>query len=397
MDDHVILRPAPARAATRRRWPWLLALLLLAGGGLAWWLRPAAPPPAVLAAPPIPVGIASAAAGDIRIVLDALGTVTPLATVTVRTQISGALQSVGFTEGQIVHKGDFLAQIDPRPYQALLEQYQGQLARDQALFKQSQVDLTRYQTLLRQDSIARQQAEDQVFLVQQYAAAMRSDQAQIDTEQLNLVYCHITSPIDGRVGLRLVDPGNFVQPSDAAGLVVVTQLQPISVIFPLPEDNLPQVLGRFHAGARLPVAAYDRADVTHLADGAVGTIDNQIDTTTGTWKLRAIFANTDEALFPNQFVNAHVLVTTLAGVLTVPTAAVLRGAPGSYVYLVGADDSVSVRPVTTGAVDGERVQITAGLAAGDRVVIDGTDRLREGARVRVQAAGARPAGAAPQP
>jgi multidrug efflux system membrane fusion protein len=367
----------------------LALLLLLAAGYGAWRLRqPAsAPSPAAAAAhavPPQPVGIATAATGDIRIRLDALGTVTPLATVTVRTQIAGQLQTVAFTEGQTVHKGDFLAQIDPRPYEALLEQYQGQLARDQALKLQAEADLKRYQTLLKQDSIARQQAEDQVFLVKQYEGAMRSDQALIDTEKLNLVYCRITAPTDGRVGLRLVDPGNFVQPSDANGLFVLTEEQPMSVVFPLPEDNLPAVLKRYHAGAQLPVEVYDRSNTVALATGTLGTIDNQIDTTTGTWKLRALFPNKDEMLFPNQFVNVKLLVDTLHGVVTVPTAAVQRGAPGTYVYLVRPDDTVSVRVVKTGAVDGEREQIVAGLAAGDRVVVDGTDRLREGAKVSIQ-------------
>ncbi|HET9019487.1 MAG TPA: MdtA/MuxA family multidrug efflux RND transporter periplasmic adaptor subunit [Acetobacteraceae bacterium] len=415
MDDHVeatrlpsahadAVARAPAPVTTRPRRPrlgrWLLVLLLLAGAGVvAWRMMAPAPAPAPrggrgAALPPQPVGVATATKGDVRIMLDALGTVTPLATVTVRTQIPGQLQEVGFTEGQIVHKGDFLAQIDPRPYQALLEQYQGQLARDQALLKQAQVDLVRYQTLLKQDSIARQQAEDQIYLVKQYEGAIRSDQAQIDTQKLNLIYCHITSPVDGRVGLRLVDPGNFVQPSDANGLVVVTQLQPISVIFPLPEDNLPEVLRRYHVGATLPVTAYDRSNTTELATGQVGTIDNQIDTTTGTWKLRAIFPNADEMLFPNQFVNARLLVNTLQGVVTVPTAAVQRGAPGAYVWLVKPDDTVTVRPVRTGPVDGDHEQIIEGLQVGDRAVIDGTDRLREGAHVSVQEENGKAAGGA---
>ena len=380
--------PATTRRGGLRLGRLLLAgLLLLAAGALAWrLLAPGqAPAPSGRGGPaaPQPVGVATAVAGDLRIRLSALGTVTPLATVTVKTQIAGELQEVGFTEGQIVRKGDFLAQIDPRPYQALLEQYQGQLARDQALLAQARTDLKRYQTLLRQDSIARQQAEDQVFLVQQYEAAIRSDQAQIDTQKLNLIYCRITSPVDGRVGLRLVDPGNFVQPSDPSGLVVVTQLQPISVIFPLPEDDLPRVLARFHAGAKLPVTAFDRSNTIELATGEVSTIDNQIDTTTGTWKLRAMFDNADEMLFPNQFVNARLLVDTLRDVVTVPVAAVQRGAPGAYVYLVRPDNTVTVRPVKTGAVDGDREQIVSGVVVGDRVVVDGTDRLREGAAVTV--------------
>jgi len=371
--------PAGAR---HRLLGWLGALLLLlAAGALAWRMLAPAPAPQGRAAPAQPVGIALAAHGDVRIVVNALGTVTPLATVTVKTQIAGQLQQIGFTEGQIVHKGDFLAQIDPRPYQAALAQYEGQLARDQGLLKQAQVDLVRYQTLLRQDSIARQQADDQVFIVQQDEGTIRSDQAQIDTQKLDLTYCHIVAPVDGRVGLRQVDAGNYVQTSDTDGIVVITQLQPISVLFSIAEDNLPMVQKQVHAGAKLPVTAYDRANVTELATGELATLDNQIDTTTGTVKLRALFPNTDETLFPNQFVNARLLVDTLHDVVTVPTAAIQRGAPGTYTYLVGADATVTVRPVKIGVTDGDKVQIVSGLAVGDRVVIDGADRLREGAHV----------------
>lgn len=378
---------APVRR--RHRLGWLLALvLLIVAGGLAWYeLKPGAEPAPDrrgAGGPPQPVGVATATPSDVRVVLDALGTVTPLATVTVKTQINGQLQQIGFTEGQMVHKGDFLAQIDPRPYQAALEQDEGTLAHDQALLKQAQSDLTRYQTLVRQDSIAKQQAEDQAFLVQQYQGSIRSDQAQIDTQKLNLVYCHIVAPVDGRVGLRQVDQGNYVQTSDTNGIVVITQEQPMSVVFTLAEDDLPAVQKQMRAGVTLSVAAYDRANVNLLATGQLATTDNEIDTTTGTLKLRAIFANTDETLFPNQFVNARLLVNTLHNVITVPPAAIQRGAPGTFAYVVGPDNTVSVRVLKVGVNDGNKVQVISGLAAGDKVVIDGTDRLRAGAKVSVQ-------------
>jgi multidrug efflux system membrane fusion protein len=382
---------SPQRVQRRGVWRWLVALLIvLLLAWVAWkevWpmLVPTSAPSkggrAAAAGPPQPVGTATAATGDVRVIVAALGTVTPLATVTVKTQLAGQLQSLGFTEGQMVHKGDFLAQIDPRPYQAALEQDQGQLAKDQALLKQAQADLLRYQTLLRQDSIARQQADNQVYVVQQDQGAIQSDQAQIDTQKLNLAYCRIVAPVDGRVGLRQVDAGNYVQTSDANGIVVITQLQPISVVFSIAEDNLPSVLKQTHAGAKLPVTAYDRANTVKLATGELATLDNEIDTTTGTVKLRAIFPNTDESLFPNQFVNARLLVDTLKGVATVPVAAIQRGAPGTYVYLVGTDSTVAVKPVKLGVTDGDKVQIVSGLATGDKVVVDGADRLRDGVHV----------------
>ncbi len=384
---------APAQRRRSRVWLWLLLLALaLAAGVVAW--RELAPAPAGAPAPhgrtgqfpPQPVGVATAAVDDVRVILNALGTVTPLATVTVKTQINGQLQQIAFTEGQMVRKGDFLAQIDPRPYEALLEQYQGQLAHDQGLLKQAQVDLTRYQTLLKQDSISRQQADDQFYLVEQYQGSIRSDQAQIDTQKLNIAYCHVVSPVDGQVGLRQVDQGNYVQTTDANGLVVITQEQPMSVLFSLAEDDLPAVLKQMHAGTTLSVAAYDRANVNPLATGTLATTDNQIDTATGMVKLRALFPNTDETLFPQQFVNARLLVQTLHHVVTVPTAAVQRGSPGTFAYVVDANNTVSLHVLKLGATDGNKVQVISGLNAGDRVVIDGTDRLREGAKVTVQAA-----------
>jgi multidrug efflux system membrane fusion protein len=319
--------------------------------------------------------------------VNALGTVTPLATVTVQTQINGQLTQVGFTEGQLVQKGDFLAQIDQRPYDILKAQYEGQLAHDQGLLAQAQMDLKRYQTLAQQKSIASQQAEDQVFIVQQYEGTVKLDQAQVDAETLNIAYCHIVSPVTGRVGLRLVDPGNYVQTASSTGLAVVTQLQPITVIFSIPEDDLPEIMPQLGAGTKLQVSAYDRANVKQLATGQVSAVDNQIDTTTGTVKVRAQFDNADNVLFANQFVNAQLLTKTLQNVVTVPTAAIQRGSPngqlGSYVYVVNADSTVSVRLITVGPTDGSMAAVNSGLSAGERVVVDGADRLRDGLKVSV--------------
>jgi len=323
------------------------------------------------------------------ITIDALGAVTPLATVTIRSRISGQLQSVGFREGQEVKAGDFLAQIDPRPYQVALEQAQGTLAKDEAALAQAKADLARYQILTRQDSISRQQVEDQQFLVRQDQAATVADRAQVDNAKLNLAYCRIVSPLAGRIGLRQVDPGNYVQPTDANGLAVITQLRPISVIFSIP-DELPQVMARLKAGAKLPVTIFDRNNTHQLATGVLDTIDNQIDTATGTVKLRASFANADESLFPNQFVNARVLVDTLTGVTLVPNAAVQRGAPGTFVYVVKPNKTVSVAPIKIGPSDALDTTVVSGLSPGQLLVTDGADRLSEGARVIVQN-GPRPA------
>jgi membrane fusion protein, multidrug efflux system len=375
----------------RTRWGVWLGLLLLIGAGVGWyWHTHNAPQTATRGeharggeGPPQPVGAATIDTGDIPIILNELGTVTPLANVTVKTQINGQLTSVGFQEGQNVKVGDFLAQIDPRPYQVTLEQAQGTLARDQALLDQAQADLKRYQTLVKQDSIAQQQADDQKFLVAQYQGAVKIDQAQIDSAKLNLIYCHIIAPVTGRVGLRQVDPGNYVQTSDANGLVVLTQEQPISVIFSVTEDDLPSVIKRLHAGATLQVQAYDRSNNALLATGALTNLDNQINTTTGTVNIRATFPNEDLSLFPNQFVNARLLVDTLHNVVRVPVPAVQLGAPGSYVYVINQDNTVTVRPVKLGPTDGKMTQVVSGLSAGDRVVTDGTDRLRDGQKVTI--------------
>jgi multidrug efflux system membrane fusion protein len=373
---------------SRRSWLWRLfwVLLVLAIIGAAVWYypRPEAQPKTggrgQLGAP-VPVGVAPVQKGDMPVTLTGLGTVTPLATVTVKTQINGYLTEVAFQEGQMVKKGDFLAQIDPRPYQVALEQAQGQLAKDQALLKNAQLDLQRYNTLVAQNSVATQTRDTQISLVAQDQAAIKTDQAQVDAQKLNLVYAHIVSPVSGRVGLRQVDAGNYVQTSDANGIVVVTQLQPISVIFTLPEDNLPAVLKQLHAGGRLPVTAYDRTGATELGKGRLETVDNQIDTTTGTVKLRAIFDNEQEILFPNQFVNMQLLVDTLRDTNIVPTAAIQHGAPGAFVYVVKPDQTAAVQKVKLGPGDGQRIAVLDGLQLGENVVVDGSDRLREGAKV----------------
>ncbi|MGH6819328.1 MAG: efflux RND transporter periplasmic adaptor subunit, partial [Methylocella sp.] len=334
---------------------------------------------------PQPVGVATVGTGDIKVVVTALGTVTPIATVTVKSQVNGQLLEVAFKEGQLVKKGDFLAQIDPRPFQLTEAQLEGQLVHDQGLLDQARKNLARFQSLLKQDSIARQQAEDQAFIVKQYEGTVKTDQAQIDMQKLNLIYAHIVSPIDGRVGLRLVDAGNYVQTSDS-GLAVITQLHPISVIFVVPEDGIPPIMAAISAGTALEVTAYDRANVTPLSVGKVKALDSQIDPTTGTLKLRAYFDNLDDKLFPNQFVNARLLIKSLRGAVTVPSRAVQHGAPGTYVYVVGADDTVSARAVDLGPLDGAMFAVNAGLSPGDRVVVDGADRLRDGAKVLVSVA-----------
>lgn len=376
----------PARRLRLRPLLWLLLIIALIAAAVWYFPRPESQPRNAGRPPagaPLPVGVAPVEKGDMPVTLSQLGTVTPLAMVTVKTQISGYLVQVAFKEGQMVNKGDFLAQIDPRPSQVALEQAQAQLAKDQALLKNAQLDLQRYNTLVAQNSIAKQTRDTQASLVSQYQATVQADQAQIDAQKLNLTYCRIVSPVTGRVGLRQVDPGNYVQTSDPNGIVVVTQLQPISVIFTLPEDKLPEVMKRVRAGAVLPVTAYDRTGSTELANGKLDTVDNQIDTTTGTVKLRATFDNEQEILFPNQFVNVKLLVNTLHDTDLVPSAAIQRGAPGTFVYVVKPDHKAVVQKVKLGPGDGQRTAILSGLEPGQSVVIDGTDRLRDGAKVTV--------------
>ena len=343
---------------------------------------------------PVAVAVAAVTPGDIQIRIPALGTVTTLANVTVRTQISGTLQKILFVEGQLVHAGDILAQIDPRPYEAALQTARGNLRRDQALLADARLDLKRYEGLVKEDSIAVQQLDTQRALVDQYIGTIESDQGQVRTAEVNLAYTRIAAPATGRVGIRQVDQGNYVTPGDTNGIVVINQLQPISVIFYIPEDNVLALMKKVRQGATMAVEAYDRANAVKLADGRLVTVDNEIDTTTGTVKLRAQFENADGSLFPNQFVNVQLLEDLLRGQLIMPNSAVRRGAPNgvvtTFVYLVNADHTVTVRPVTLGVVDGERVAVSAGLAAGDLVVTEGGDRLRDGAEVQLP-------GAAPVP
>jgi len=390
----VVSRPA---RRSRLRWLFWMILVLAIIGAVVWYYpRPENQPKTVGRSQfggPVPVGVATVQKGNMPVTLTGLGTVTPLATVTVKTQINGYLTEVAFQEGQMVKKGDFLAQIDPRPYQVALEQAEGQLAKDQALLKNAQLDLVRYNTLVAQNSVATQTRDTQVSLVAQDQAAIKTDQAQVDAQKLNLVYAHIVSLVTGRVGLRQVDAGNYVQTSDPNGIVIVTQLQPISVIFTLPEDNLPAVLKQLHAGASLAATAYDRTGTTELGRGRLETVDNQIDTTTGTVKLRAIFDNEQEILFPNQFVNVQLLVDTLSDTNIVLTAAIQHGAPGAFVYVVKPDQTAAVHQVKLGPGDGQHIAVLDGLQPGEKVVVDGSDRLREGAKVTLAATG-NPAGTA---
>jgi multidrug efflux system membrane fusion protein len=377
----------------RRWWFWLLAASLLGivaytqltrSGQTAGSSNKAG---SSLAQPSVPVAAVAAKKGDIGIYLTGLGSVSPLRTVTVKSRVDGELMRVLYREGQIVSKGQLLAEIDPRPFEAQLTQAQGQMIRDQALLKNARVDLERYRVLSRQDSIAEQQYVTQKSLVRQLEGTVKFDQGQIDNAKLQLIYSRITTPISGRIGLRLVDPGNIVHATDTNGLAVITQLEPITVIFTIPEDSLPPVLDKVKAGVRLPVEAYNREQTKKLATGSLLTMDNQIDPNSGTVRLRAEFPNKDHGLFPNQFVNARLLLDTKRGTTLVPTAAIQRSPRGTFVYLVKADQTVTVRPVRLGPTEADTASIDEGLSPGDLVVVEGTERLREGSKVELKGQG----------
>lgn len=333
--------------------------------------------------PTQPVSAMSVRTADLPVYIKALGTVTPANTVTVRSQVGGQLIRLHFKEGQMVEKGDLLAEIDPRPFQVQLMQAEGQLARDEELLKNAESDLARYKVLLGQDSIAVQQVTTQESLVKQYKSVLQTDKGQIASAKLQLAYSRITAPLSGRVGLKVVDPGNMVSTSDTSGIAVITQLQPITVVFSVPQDNLPAILKRSQSADLAPVLALDQEGKSLLAKGKLLAVDNQIDTTTGTVKLKGIFRNEDNRLFPNQFVNIRLKVDTLQDATVISTAAIQRGSIGTFAYVVKDDKTVTVRPIKLGPADGELVAVTEGLAPGENVVTVGGDKLREGSKVEI--------------
>jgi multidrug efflux system membrane fusion protein len=383
--------PQPERwpRTPRRRWPWIVGLAATAA--LAYWLQgahrstgPAGGEPIAMPRAAVPVVAATTARADMPLYLTGLGSVTAFNTVTVKSRVDGQLVTVAFQEGQLVREGDRLAEVDPRPFQVQLEQAEGQLARDQAQLEDARLTLARYRQLRREGVVSQQELDDQVAKFGQFDGAIKADQAAIDNARLQLTYSRITAPIGGRVGLRRVDVGNIVHASDQTGLVVITQLQPIAVLFTIPEDSLPPVMQKLAAGETLTVEAYDRADQKRIASGNLLTVDNQIDQSTGTARLKAVFPNDDGVLFPNQFVNVHLLLDVRRAAVIAPVAAIQRGPRGTYVYVVKPDHTVESRPVTVGPSGRTAAAIESGLAPGETVVVEGVDKLRDGMTVQVR-------------
>jgi membrane fusion protein, multidrug efflux system len=369
-------------------WIWIVVIVILGIGGLVYYRKQqaaeaAAKTKAALANRSVPITTATVSTGPIGIYINALGTVTSVYTATITTRVDGQIVSVNYVEGQMVHKGDLLVQIDPRPYQAALTQAEGTLAHDEALLNEARIDLDRYQLAFNRNAIAKQQLDDQIQTVKQYEGSVKNDQGTVASAATNLDYATIKAPIDGRVGLRLVDPGNIVTAASGTPLVVITQLQPITVIFSVAEDYLPQIQKQLRQGNKMSVDAFDRNQQSKLASGKLLTLDNQIDTTTGTVKLKAIFENSDISLFPNQFVNARLLVDTQQNATLVPTAAIQRNAQGAFVYVVKSNQTAAIQSVTIGTTDGGNAAVQ-GVKSGDVLAITGFDKLQDGVKVSVQ-------------
>jgi multidrug efflux system membrane fusion protein len=387
----------------KRGFVWVILLLMVAGvAGFAVWR--ASQPGLIAVSPaggggrgagrgrgalgPTPVAVVKAKRASVPVYQTGLGNVSAFYTVTVKSRVDGQLMSIAFKEGDFVKQGQILAEIDPRPFQVQLEQADGTLARDAALLANAKVDLERYRSLLAMDAIPKQQLDTQTATVAQLEGTVKQDGAAINNAKLQLTYAHITAPISGRIGLRLVDPGNIVRASDNGGMLVITQLQPISILFTIPEDSLPPVMAKLNKGVKLPVEAWNRDNSKKIAQGTLVTVDNQIDQTTGTSKLKAIFDNKDSSLFPNQFVNMRLLVDTQANQIVLPSVAIQHGQQGTFVFVVGEDSKVKITPVTVGIVlDNDLTSISSGVETGDAVVVDGTDRLQNGSTVRVRVPG----------